>query len=118
MPTDVTVDNLNALANKALAEVSGLFFHLVLYFDQQFCLVFFKELTVRDFQKYGIPSIGSCFIHVFEIFKSVFCFTDDQFEPVVFDFLISSTILRTTLKEFVQENHVPVVSLCAENGSQ
>lgn len=57
VPTDVTVDNLNALANKALAEVS-----------------------------------------------------DDQFEPVVFDFLISSTILRTTLKEFVQENHIPVES--------
>uniref|UniRef100_A0A1I7VXW7 Ribosome biogenesis protein WDR12 homolog n=1 Tax=Loa loa TaxID=7209 RepID=A0A1I7VXW7_LOALO len=30
---------------------------------------------------------------------------------VVFDFLISSTILRTTLEEFVQENHVPVESV-------
>uniref|UniRef100_A0A0R3S422 Ribosome biogenesis protein WDR12 homolog n=1 Tax=Elaeophora elaphi TaxID=1147741 RepID=A0A0R3S422_9BILA len=34
-----------------------------------------------------------------------------EFESVVFDFLISSTILRTTLEEFVQENHVPVESV-------
>ncbi|KAL3998549.1 WD domain G-beta repeat family protein [Acanthocheilonema viteae] len=58
VPTDITVDKLNVLANMTL--------------------------------------------------NSVF---DKELESVVFDFLISSTILRTTLEEFVQENHVPIESV-------
>lgn len=58
VPTDITVDKLNMLANKTLNNIS-----------------------------------------------------DKEFESVAFDFLISSTILRTTLEEFVQENHVPVESV-------
>uniref|UniRef100_A0AAF5Q070 Ribosome biogenesis protein WDR12 homolog n=1 Tax=Wuchereria bancrofti TaxID=6293 RepID=A0AAF5Q070_WUCBA len=58
VPTDITVDKLNVLANKTLNNIS-----------------------------------------------------DKELELVAFDFLISSTILRTTLEEFVQENHVPVESV-------
>uniref|UniRef100_A0A0N5CPW8 Ribosome biogenesis protein WDR12 homolog n=1 Tax=Thelazia callipaeda TaxID=103827 RepID=A0A0N5CPW8_THECL len=55
VPTDITVNKLNALANKTLNDNS-----------------------------------------------------DKKSQSVDFDFLISNTILRTSLEEFVQENHVPV----------
>lgn len=37
-------------------------------------------------------------------------FAGDAYEPVVFEFLISSTLLRDTLKDVVEEYGIPTVS--------